>query len=138
MFLLSRSVALANPAGGSLAASFEEEQSDDPYAHSPAPCLQLNVNAGPTSDEDAGYDGADVAIPASLSHRAERKSRKSLQGIGLKKVAGITRVTMKRPRGVSTMELKNLERRKGCQWILLSQMDRCPAVAWHGGQRRWR
>ncbi|PWN20601.1 nascent polypeptide-associated complex, alpha subunit [Microstroma glucosiphilum] len=59
----------------------------------------LNVNAGPTSDEDAGYDGADVAIPASLSHRAERKSRKSLQGIGLKKVAGITRVTMKRPRG---------------------------------------
>lgn len=78
------------------------------YARPLAPCLQLNVNAGPTSDEDAGYDGADVAIPASLSHRAERKSRKSLQGIGLKKVAGITRVTMKRPRGVSIEELQIL------------------------------
>lgn len=36
-----------------------------------------------------------------VASRAERKSRKALQGIGLKKVGGITRVTMRRPRGVS-------------------------------------
>lgn len=72
-----------------------------PYTSS-RPCSpsQLNVNAGSDS-ENAGLEGSDVAIPASVTERAERKSRKALQGIGLKRVAGITRVTMKRPRGVS-------------------------------------
>lgn len=45
--------------------------------------------------------GADVSLAAHVTNRAERKSRKQLQGIGLKRVSGITRVTMKRPRGVS-------------------------------------
>ncbi|CAO1629438.1 unnamed protein product [Jaminaea pallidilutea] len=47
----------------------------------------------------AAVEGGDITIPASVQNRGERKSRKSLQGIGLKKVSGITRVTMKRPRG---------------------------------------
>ena len=33
--------------------------------------------------------------------RAERRSRKLMQGVGLKKVEGIQRVTLRRPRGVS-------------------------------------
>ena len=63
---------------------------------------QIQVNNGSDSDAaGAGAEGADVSIPASIQNRSERKSRKSLQNIGLKRVTGITRVTMKRPRGVS-------------------------------------
>lgn len=51
-------------------------------------------------DFDAADDsGADVHASDKVASRAERKSRKALQGIGLKKVGGITRVTMRRPRG---------------------------------------
>lgn len=60
-----------------------------------SPFLQLNV--GDSSVDVQG--GSDVSIPASVQHRGERKSRKSLQGLGLQRVSGITRVTMKRPRG---------------------------------------
>lgn len=73
------------------------------------PCdltTQLQVNNGADADAVAADDGADVSIPASVQNKGERKSRKQLQGIGLKKVAGITRVTMKRPRGVSAMEFR--------------------------------
>lgn len=35
--------------------------------------------------------------------RNEKKARKALEGVGLKKVEGITRVVLKRPRGVSTI-----------------------------------
>ncbi|PWN28985.1 nascent polypeptide-associated complex, alpha subunit [Jaminaea rosea] len=58
----------------------------------------IQVNNGSDSEAPAA-EGADVAIPASVQNRSERKSRKSLQNIGLKRVSGITRVTMKRPRG---------------------------------------
>ena len=45
--------------------------------------------------------GGEVSISDAVQSKAERKSRKSLQGIGLKKVNGVNRVTMRRPRGVS-------------------------------------
>ncbi|CAO1624261.1 unnamed protein product [Sympodiomycopsis kandeliae] len=61
--------------------------------------IQDDVQDLQVGGEDSVESGSDVAIPAHITHRAERKSRKSLQGIGLKKVNGITRVTMKRPRG---------------------------------------
>ncbi|KIS66478.1 uncharacterized protein UMAG_05472 [Mycosarcoma maydis] len=48
---------------------------------------------------DSDDAGADVHASDKVASRAERKSRKALQGIGLKKVGGITRVTMRRPRG---------------------------------------
>jgi nascent polypeptide-associated complex subunit alpha len=44
-----------------------------------------------------------VAITDAVQSKAERKARKSMQGIGLKKVGGINRVTMRRPRGVSAV-----------------------------------
>ncbi|UZJ53999.1 hypothetical protein CBS101457_003319 [Exobasidium rhododendri] len=53
-------------------------------------------------DEEEGEEddgGGDVAISDAIQSKAERKSRKSFQGIGLKKVAGVNRVTMRRPRG---------------------------------------
>lgn len=43
----------------------------------------------------------DVTVPDRVQSRAERKSRKSMQGIGLKQIPGIKRVTLRRPRGVS-------------------------------------
>lgn len=58
--------------------------------------LQLNVQ-----EFDSDDAGADVHASDKVASRAERKSRKALQGLGLKKVGGITRVTMRRPRGVS-------------------------------------
>lgn len=45
--------------------------------------------------------GGEVAITDAIQSKAERKARKSLQGIGLKRVNGVNRVTMRRPRGVS-------------------------------------
>ena len=55
-------------------------------------------NAGSDSDNVA-VEGGDVTLTSAIDNRSERKARKSLQGIGLKRVPGITRVTMKRPRG---------------------------------------
>lgn len=53
------------------------------------------------SDVDVGNKALDVTITDAVSNKAERKARKQLQGIGLKRVQGINRVTMRRPRGVS-------------------------------------
>ncbi|PWN96331.1 nascent polypeptide-associated complex, alpha subunit [Tilletiopsis washingtonensis] len=59
--------------------------------------------------EASGATGGDVTIGEHVTSKPERKARKSLQNIGLKKVQGITRVTMRRPRGhlyvISTPEV---------------------------------
>ena len=47
-------------------------------------------------------------MPDRVQSRAERKSRKTLQNIGLKRVAGIKRVTLRRPRGVSISGARKL------------------------------
>ncbi|KDN40267.1 nascent polypeptide-associated complex, alpha subunit [Tilletiaria anomala UBC 951] len=69
-----------------MAASIEEITDD---------VQDINVNQDDSSDAGDG----EVAIPDRVQSRAERKSRKALQGLGLKKIDGITRVTMRRPRG---------------------------------------
>jgi hypothetical protein len=46
-------------------------------------------------------DSSNVRSSVELS-KNEKKARKALEGMGLKKVEGITRVTLRRPRGVST------------------------------------
>jgi len=56
-------------------------------------------------DHDHDHDGADIdpTSPAALDKiqsRAERKARKALLGLGLKKVPGITRVTLRRPKNM--------------------------------------
>lgn len=40
-----------------------------------------------------------------IQSRSERKARKALLGLGLKKVPGITRVTLRRPKNVSFTEV---------------------------------
>ena len=59
-------------------------------------------------DHDHDHDHEDPTSAAALDKiqsRSERKARKALLGLGLKKVPGITRVTLRRPKNV---------RRVGC------------------------
>jgi nascent polypeptide-associated complex subunit alpha len=49
---------------------------------------------------DAASDGEVGANLDKFQSRAERKARKALLGLGLKKVPGINRVTLRRPKGV--------------------------------------
>ncbi|KAL9931308.1 hypothetical protein V8E36_009818 [Tilletia maclaganii] len=55
-----------------------------------------DLNVADSSDEN---ENGEVSVPDRIQSRAERKSRKALQNLGLKRVTGINRVTMRRPRG---------------------------------------
>lgn len=63
------------------------------------------------SDIEAGA-GGDATIPAGSSvaihSRNEKKARKAISKLGLKHVEGITRVTLRRPKGVSEAWLGTL------------------------------
>lgn len=52
---------------------------------------------------EAGSDGEVGGNFDKLQSRAERKARKALLGLGLKKVPGINRVTLRRPKGVGNL-----------------------------------
>lgn len=53
------------------------------------------------AEESSGIPaGAQVMVGGDLN-KNEKKARKQLEGLGLKKVEGITRVTLRRPRNVS-------------------------------------
>lgn len=53
-------------------------------------------------DVDAGSDG-ELGGVDKFQSRAERKARKALLGLGLKKINGINRVTMRKAKGVSCL-----------------------------------
>lgn len=59
-------------------------------------------------DAEAGSDGEVGGNFDKLQSRAERKARKALLGLGLKKVPGINRVTLRRPKGVRASILFNV------------------------------
>ena len=52
-------------------------------------------------DHDHEEDPTSAAALDKIQSRSERKARKALLGLGLKKVPGITRVTLRRPKNVS-------------------------------------
>jgi nascent polypeptide-associated complex subunit alpha len=59
-------------------------------------------------DHDHDHSEEDPTSQAALDKiqsRAERKARKALLGLGLKKVPGITRVTLRRPKNVRITHL---------------------------------
>ncbi|CAD6888277.1 unnamed protein product [Tilletia controversa] len=58
-----------------------------------------DLNVADSSDENEGENGGEVSVPDRIQSRTERKSRKALQNLGLKRVTGINRVTMRQPRG---------------------------------------
>ena len=50
--------------------------------------------------DDHEEDPTSAAALDKIQSRSERKARKALLGLGLKKVSGITRVTLRRPKNV--------------------------------------
>jgi len=55
-------------------------------------------------DHDLEEDPTSPAALEKIQSRSERKARKALLGLGLKKVPGITRVTLRRPKNVRMLE----------------------------------
>jgi nascent polypeptide-associated complex subunit alpha len=55
---------------------------------------------GHDHDHDHEEDPTSAAALDKIQSRPERKARKALLGLGLKKVPGITRVTLRRPKNV--------------------------------------
>lgn len=70
----------------------------------PATIEEVHSDHSEEHDHDhEGHDHDDVAeVPLDkIQSRAERKARKALLGMGLKRITGINRVTMRRPKNVS-------------------------------------
>jgi hypothetical protein len=61
------------------------------------------------SDNEEGAGEGEASIPAgsavAVHSRNEKKARKAIGKLGLKHVPGITRVTLRRPKGVSTLAM---------------------------------
>src|SRR6266404_1391110 len=60
---------------------------------------------GHDHDHDNEDDPTSTAALEKIQSRSERKARKALLSLGLKKVSGITRVTLRRPKNVRQMLL---------------------------------
>jgi nascent polypeptide-associated complex subunit alpha len=62
-------------------------------------------DADSSSESEADAEETEATIPAGSSvtihSRNEKKARKALSKLGLKHIEGITRVTLRRPKGVS-------------------------------------
>ena len=80
----------------------EELPDDEPTKKTTAEDADSSSDSEP---EEAGGEG-EANIPAGASvavhSRNEKKARKAIGKLGLKHVPGITRVTLRRPKGVST------------------------------------
>lgn len=55
-------------------------------------------------DHEQEDDPTSAAALEKIQSRSERKARKALLGLGLKKVTGITRVTLRRPKNVGFLK----------------------------------
>lgn len=80
----------------------EELPDDEPTKKTTAEDASSSSDSEP---EEAGGEG-EANIPAgaavAVHSRNEKKARKAIGKLGLKHVPGITRVTLRRPKGVST------------------------------------
>lgn len=82
----------------------EEVEDDAPTATKPT--AEEDASSSDDSEAETGKDG-EASIPAGSSvavhSRNEKKARKAIGKLGLKHVPGITRVTLRRPKGVSCL-----------------------------------
>ena len=82
-----------------------EELPDDPPAKKGAEIDDASDSSESDEPEAAGAEG-ESGIPAGslvqVHSRNEKKARKSIAKLGLKHVPGITRVTLRRPKNVSS------------------------------------
>lgn len=76
-----------------------EEVEDD------EPAKQVTVDDEGSESSDSEIDTGDASAPTGgqqiIHSRNEKKARKSIAKLGLTKVPGITRVTLRRPKNVS-------------------------------------
>jgi len=84
----------------------EELLDDPPETVKKGATAEDDVSSSSESDVDAGEKDGEATIPAGSSvavhSRNEKKARKAIGKLGLKHVPGITRVTLRRPKGVRT------------------------------------
>lgn len=85
-----------------------EELPDDPPAKKGAEIDDASDSSDSDEPEAAGGEG-ESGIPAGslvqVHSRNEKKARKSIAKLGLKHVPGITRVTLRRPKNVSSNQI---------------------------------
>ena len=78
-------------------------------------------DASDSSDSENEAGEGDANIPAgsavAVHSRNEKKARKAIGKLGLKHVPGITRVTLRRPKGVSLHPITNSVIAMGCRPI---------------------
>jgi nascent polypeptide-associated complex subunit alpha len=78
-----------------------EELPDEPDKKKTA---EVEDAATSSSESEAEIEGGEASIPAgstvAIHSRNEKKARKAIAKLGLKHVEGITRVTLRRPKGV--------------------------------------
>lgn len=79
------------------------EEIEDDVPETKKTTAEEDASSSDDSDVEAGKDG-DASIPAGSSvtvhSRNEKKARKAIGKLGLKHVPGITRVTLRRPKGI--------------------------------------
>ena len=90
----------------------EELPDDEPTKKTTAEDASSSSDSEP---EAAGEGEGEANIPAgaqvAVHSRNEKKARKAIGKLGLKHVPGITRVTLRRPKGVSTAPREHFIRR---------------------------
>ena len=81
----------------------EELEDEIPSTAKKGATAEDDASSSSDSEVEAGKDG-EATIPAGSSvavhSRNEKKARKAIGKLGLKHVPGITRVTLRRPKGV--------------------------------------
>ena len=87
----------------------EELPDDPPAAAKKGATAEDDVSSSSDSEIEAGGKEGEASIPAGSSvavhSRNEKKARKAIGKLGLKHVPGITRVTLRRPKGVCNRNL---------------------------------
>ncbi len=80
-------------------------------------------DASSSSDSEGEAGEGEASIPAgsavAVHSRNEKKARKAIGKLGLKHVPGITRVTLRRPKGVSSKPPHSLRRKLDTETCVL-------------------
>jgi len=85
-----------------------EELPDDPPAKKGAEVEEASDSSDSEVEAAGGEGEAGISAGSSVTvhSRNEKKARKAIAKLGLKHVSGITRVTLRRPKNVSTFVLE--------------------------------
>lgn len=90
-----------------------EELPDDHEEETKKTTAEDAASSSSDSDDEGEGEG-DANIPAgsqvAVHSRNEKKARKAISKLGLKHIPGITRVTLRRPKGVSHPPLQSILR----------------------------